>query len=61
MITGDKFHADGRGLYLLVSDGGSRSWVLRTQVDGERQDLGLGSAAKLSLARAKACELRTRM
>lgn len=56
-------HSDGRGLYLLVRDGGSRSWVLRTQVDGRRQDFGLGSAAKLSLAqaRAQAFELRTKI
>lgn len=56
-------HADGRGLYLLVRDSGSRSWVLRTQVDGKRQDLGLGSTNKLTLAqaRSKACELRDRI
>ena len=46
-------HADGRGLYLLVRDSGARSWVLRTQVDGRRQDLGLGSAATLTLAQAR--------
>lgn len=39
-------HADGRGLYLMVRESGSRSWVLRTQIAGKRQDLGLGSAAK---------------
>ena len=56
-------HADGRGLYLLVRESGSRSWVLRTQMDGKRQDLGLGSAARLSLAQAriKASELRVRI
>lgn len=56
-------HADGRGLYLMVRDSGSRSWVLRAQVNGKRQDLGLGSAAKLSLskARIKAEETRLRL
>src|SRR3546814_12620086 len=56
-------YADGRGLYLLVRPSGSRSWVLRTQVDGKRRDRGLGSTATLSLAqaRAKAADLRTRM
>lgn len=56
-------HADGRGLYLLVRPGGSRSWVLRTQVEGRRRDLGLGSTNKLSLsqARARAADLRTRL
>src|SRR3546814_2454930 len=36
-------YADGRGLYLLVRPSGSRSWVLRTQVDGKRRDRGLRS------------------
>ena len=53
-------HADGGGLYLLVRESGSRSWVLRTQVDGKRQDFGLGSVSIVSLAqaRAKAAGLR---
>ena len=47
-------NADGRGLYLLVRESGSRSWVLRTQVDGKRRDFGLGSTSSLSLAQARA-------
>lgn len=56
-------HADGGGLYLMVRSTGSRSWVLRAQVDGKRQDFGLGSAAVVSLvqARAKAAELRAKL
>jgi integrase len=56
-------HADGGGLYLMVRPSGSRSWVLRAQVDGKRQDFGLGSAAVVSLvqARAKAAELRAKL
>lgn len=56
-------HADGQGLYLLVRASGSRSWVLRTQVDGKRQDLGLGSATKVTLAQARttASELRDKL
>lgn len=38
-------HADGDGLYLLVKPTGGRSWLLRIQVDGQRRDIGLGSAA----------------
>lgn len=55
-------HADGNGLYLLVRPSGSRSWVLRAQVNGKRQDLGLGSTAMLTLAeaRAKAFDMRKR-
>lgn len=47
-------HADGRGLYLFVRESGSRSWVLRTQADGRRRDVGLGSVRELSLAQARA-------
>lgn len=46
-------HADGGGLYLMVRPSGSRSWVLRAQVAGKRQDFGLGSAAVISLADAR--------
>lgn len=56
-------HADGDGLYLMVRSKGARSWVLRTQVNGKRQDFGLGSATLVSLkkARAKAAELRAKL
>lgn len=46
-------HADGAGLYLLVRDTGSRSWLLRVMVAGKRRDFGLGSVAELSLASAR--------
>lgn len=36
-------HSDGQGLYLLVKPSASKSWVLRVQHDGKRQDFGLGS------------------
>ena len=36
-------HSDGDGLYLLVKPTGARSWVLRLQREGKRQDIGLGS------------------
>jgi integrase len=56
-------HADGAGLYLLVRESGSRSWVLRTQVDGKRRDFGLGSASSRSLAQARveAAKLRDKV
>ncbi len=37
-------HADGNGLYLLVKPSGARSWLLRVQVEGQRRDIGLGTA-----------------
>ena len=56
-------HADGNGLYLMVRTTGSRSWVLRAQVDGKRQDFGLGSTAVVSLAQARsnAAEMRAKL
>lgn len=53
-------HADGQGLYLLVSGTSAKSWVLRVQVRGRRRDIGLGSIAELELAEARdrARELR---
>jgi integrase len=53
-------HGDGKGLYLLVGPGGSKSWVLRVQANGRRRDFGLGSldVVSLSEAREKAAEGR---
>lgn len=39
-------HPDGDGLYLLVSPNGTKSWVLRVQVNGKRRDFGLGAYGK---------------
>ena len=50
--------ADGGGLYLFVSPGGAKSWVLRTVVKGRRCDLGLGGADLVSLAEALAFRRR---
>lgn len=46
-------HGDGRGLFLYVKPSGSRSWVLRYQMQGRRRDLGLGSFPDVSLAMAR--------
>jgi len=44
---------DGGGLYLRVSESGSRSWVFRFQLDGKRRDMGLGPYPDVSLAEAR--------
>jgi len=53
-------HGDGRGLFLYVKPSGTRSWVLRYQVQGRRRDLGLGAYpdVSLSMARDRASEAR---
>jgi len=53
-------YSDGGGLYLVVQESGSRSWILRTVVCGKRCEIGLGGLDTRSLAeaRAEAAELR---
>ncbi len=53
-------YQDGDGLQLLVKPSGGKSWVLRIQANGNRRDIGLGSATDVALkdAREKADELR---
>lgn len=46
-------YSDGNGLYLLISRGGSKSWVLRTVVNRKRCDLGIGGVALVSLSEAR--------
>jgi integrase len=46
-------HGDGRGLFLFVKPTGSRSWVMRYQMQGRRRDLGLGAYPDVSLAMAR--------
>ena len=53
-------HGDGRGLFLLVKPTGSRSWVLRYQLKGQRRDLGLGAYPDVTLARAREKALEAR-
>ena len=46
-------YADGGGLYLQVSGNGSRSWIFRFKANGRPRDMGLGSLATVSLAKAR--------
>jgi integrase len=53
-------HGDGAGLHLRVKPSGAKSWVLRVQHMGKREDIGLGGWPVVTLAKAreKALELR---
>src|SRR6516165_7764202 len=44
---------DGGGLYLRVSRTGTKSWVIRFQLDGKRRDMGLGPYPDISLAESR--------
>ena len=46
-------HADGSGLYLKVTAGGTKSWIYRFTRGGRTRDMGLGPLASISLARAR--------
>ena len=46
-------YGDGDGLYLEVGHTGSKSWILRTTVQGRRRDIGLGGISWVSLAEAR--------
>jgi integrase len=54
------FH-DGGGLYLQVSPGGGKSWILRYSMAGKRREMGLGPypAVSLATARKSAAESRS--
>lgn len=53
-------HADGDGLMLQVTDNGARTWILRTLIQSNRRDMGLGGWPTVSLkeARDKAIKYR---
>ena len=46
-------HHDGKGLYLLAKDSGSRAWALRYERGGRERWMGLGSAEFVALAEAR--------
>ena len=41
------------GLYLQITPGGARSWILRATVGRKRRDMGLGSYPTVTLAQAR--------
>ena len=54
-------YGDGGGLYLNVAPSGSKSWVQRIRIDGNRTDKGLGSIRKVSLTEARKIAERNRV
>ncbi|EKK3318720.1 integrase arm-type DNA-binding domain-containing protein [Salmonella enterica] len=45
--------SDSRGLYLLVSPGGSRHWYLKYRINGKESRIGLGAYPAVSLSKAR--------
>lgn len=56
----DRRIPDGDGLILCVKPTGAKSWLLRTSINGERTNRGLGPVSQVTLAEARlrAAELR---
>lgn len=59
-ISEPGFYVDGHGLHLKVEPSGSKRWVQRLMIRGKRCDLGLGSAALVSLAEARETAIENR-
>lgn len=57
---GPGLHGDGNGLYLKVDKSGARRWVQRIVIGPKRRDIGLGSAALVTLAEAREAALQHR-
>jgi len=53
-------YADGGGLYLQVSRGGSKSWIFRFTMAGREREMGLGPLHTVSLAEARDLALEAR-
>jgi hypothetical protein len=50
----DRKLADSKGLYLLVTAGGSKLWRLKYRIDGKEKKLALGSYPEVGLKGARA-------
>ena len=53
-------YSDGGGLYLQISDAGTKSWTFRFKQGGRARDMGLGALSSVGLAdaRLKAADCR---
>jgi integrase len=52
-VTKPGAYGDGAGLYLQVSDYGTKSWCFRYTRNGRSREMGLGSARQISLKLAR--------
>lgn len=53
-------YLDSDGLYLLIGKTGSKSWMLRYQLDGRRRDMGLGAFPVIGLKEARTAAMAAR-
>ena len=48
-----RYYGDGGGLWLQVSNAGTKSWVFRFTLHGRSREMGLGALHTISLAEAR--------
>jgi integrase len=53
-------YADGGGLYLQVSEQGTKSWLFRFMLGGKARQMGLGPVHTISLSEAREAALQSR-
>lgn len=53
-------YADGAGLYLQVSEAGTKSWLFRYMLHGRARNMGLGALHTVTLAEARESARRAR-
>lgn len=53
-------YADGGGLYLQVSEQGTKSWLFRFMLNGKARQMGLGPVHTISLSEAREASLKSR-
>ncbi|MDQ3186738.1 MAG: Arm DNA-binding domain-containing protein, partial [Pseudomonadota bacterium] len=53
-------YCDGGGLYLQISESGSKSWIFRFALNGKDRHMGLGPCHTVSLAEARAAAVECR-
>src|ERR1035437_9130067 len=54
------YYPDGGGLYLQVSESGSKSWLFRFVLNGKERQMGLGPFHTITLAEARAASVECR-
>ncbi len=59
-LTKSGRYADGNGLYLQVSQSGTKAWLFRFMRAGSARQMGLGSAVVVSLAEARSRAIECR-
>jgi Arm DNA-binding domain len=53
-------YPDGGGLYLRITETGTKSWIYRFTIDGKARDMGLGTFREVTLSQARDLAIEAR-